>query len=217
MREVVDTPPPSNPQPRNSLCNSSASDLSGKRSQSSRLASNRLYSLTPYALCYSFIVDSDAPLSSHSSYPIGGDGASLRTSDEIDGRLVGTFVRVFWEEEDMWYRGRVVKYEADTKNFRVHYDDGTKRSHQLGDPEVMWERESLVPDAYERPHNELMIVRQSGAPLNKSSIGTLPVSNSERKAGSCEPKHNIASRNFPLRPARRFVHGLSKRRTFNSK
>ncbi|CAN0179214.1 unnamed protein product [Ectocarpus sp. 13 AM-2016] len=58
------------------------------------------------------------------------DSASDSESDgPIEVRIVGKRIKVFWEEFNRWYRGKVVKFSHGMH--LIYYDDGDKASHAL--------------------------------------------------------------------------------------
>jgi DNA mismatch repair protein MSH6 len=45
--------------------------------------------------------------------------------DEMDpSEKIGRGIRVYWKDDDAWYKGRIGQYESSTKKYLVEYDDG---------------------------------------------------------------------------------------------
>ncbi len=45
--------------------------------------------------------------------------------DEVDpSEKIGRGIRVYWKDDEAWYKGRIAKYDSETKKYLVEYDDG---------------------------------------------------------------------------------------------
>lgn len=56
--------------------------------------------------------------------------AQLLAKDYPDN-LLNTFIYVFWSEDKVWYRAKVIKYLEITKKFKVIYDDKNQEKIDL--------------------------------------------------------------------------------------
>lgn len=45
--------------------------------------------------------------------------------------IVGKYIFIFWSEDDVWYRAKVLKYLENKKKFKIIYDDGNAESIDL--------------------------------------------------------------------------------------
>ena len=71
-------------------------------------------------------------------------GRSVQRSDSrnLDRSIVGKRVRVYWEDDQVWYSGVVKDYNRLTELHMVQFDDGDQREEPLNFPdEVTWELE----------------------------------------------------------------------------
>lgn len=45
--------------------------------------------------------------------------------------LVGKHIFIYWEDDDVWYRAKVLKYKKNTRKFQIKYDDGNDEKIDL--------------------------------------------------------------------------------------
>jgi hypothetical protein len=57
--------------------------------------------------------------------------------------LLNTFIYVFWVDDKVWYRARVVKYLEITKKFKVIYDDKNEEKVDLLKEQFLLEDDEL--------------------------------------------------------------------------
>jgi len=46
-----------------------------------------------------------------------------KIAKEFPENLVGAHIFVFWELDQVWYRGKIIKYLQGSRRFKVLYDD----------------------------------------------------------------------------------------------
>ncbi|KAL4517804.1 hypothetical protein Ndes2526A_g02182 [Nannochloris sp. 'desiccata'] len=50
---------------------------------------------------------------------------TINTDNEVDpSEKVGRGIRVYWKDDDTWYKGRIGQYDPDTTKYLVEYEDG---------------------------------------------------------------------------------------------
>eukprot|EP00964_Phaeocystis_antarctica_P112487 scaffold76635_cov63-Phaeocystis_antarctica.AAC.1 len=71
-----------------------------------------------------------------------GRGFQRNNSRHLDRSIVGKRVRVFWEDDQVWYLGVVKDYNRVTELHFVQFDDGDQREEPLNFPAAAtWELE----------------------------------------------------------------------------
>ncbi|KAL3923149.1 MAG: hypothetical protein SGPRY_004313 [Prymnesium sp.] len=61
-------------------------------------------------------------------------------------RMVGYRVRVYWGGNSEWYSGQVVQYEPHFFSWKINYDDGEVKWHELLDSDELWEFDEVETD-----------------------------------------------------------------------
>ena len=91
-------------------------------------------------------------------------------SRQLDRSLVGRRVRVYWELDDLWYKGEVRSYSTATQLHLVVYDDGDRRGEPLNfEGLVKWE---LVDGGSEKEARKQL--RPQGRPQARRKVGGVP-------------------------------------------
>ncbi len=61
--------------------------------------------------------------------------------------LVGQFIYVFWKDDNLWYRARVIRYLEITKKYKIVYDDKNEEKLDLATEWFLMEDEKLKAEA----------------------------------------------------------------------
>ena len=64
--------------------------------------------------------------------------------------MIGSFIYIYWKEDDVWYRAKVIKYLEVTKKFKVLYDDKNEEKIDLASEWFLVEDERLRESAAQR-------------------------------------------------------------------
>jgi hypothetical protein len=64
--------------------------------------------------------------------------------------LVGSFIFIYWKDDDLWYRAKVLRYLEITKKYKIVYDDKNEEKLDLSVEWFLLEDEQLREEAAER-------------------------------------------------------------------
>lgn len=57
---------------------------------------------------------------------------SFRTvAKDYPENMIGSHIYIYWKDDDVWYRAKVIRYLEVTKKFKVVYDDKTEEKLDL--------------------------------------------------------------------------------------
>jgi hypothetical protein len=61
--------------------------------------------------------------------------------------LLGSYIYVYWRDDEAWYRAKVIKFLEVTRKFRVFYDDKTEEKMDLTKEWFLLEDDNLKEQA----------------------------------------------------------------------
>lgn len=140
------------------------------------------------------------------------EGASLSKKNKmLDENLVGSRIKVWWPDDEMFYEGVVESYNASSKKHKVAYDDGDVEVLMLKKErwEFIAEEQGNDPDPASNMSRGRKARGSSGQQMNEGKTGT-PQSGSDgknppkkrgRRKGT-RVSNNMPDADSPVTPAR---------------
>jgi len=101
--------------------------------------------------------------------------------------MVGNFVYIYWKDDDVWYRAKIIKYLDNSRKFRLLYDDKTEEKLDLTTQYFSVEDERTKQQAMQRKKE----LRSAG--LSNSTSDPTPAEEA-RKQGKVLGKRSYKTR-----------------------